>query len=61
MTGVQTCALPISAAVLPLKPADWNAGTAKPILDAAHASLEAARADLATALAEAKAAKAALQ
>jgi len=50
-----------AAAVLPLLPADWNAGTAKPILDAAHASLDAARADLATALAEAKAAKAALQ
>jgi len=50
-----------AAAILPLHPADWNAGTAKPILDAARSSLEAARADLATALAEAKAAKAALK
>jgi hypothetical protein len=47
-------------AVLVLTPADWNAGTAKPILDAAQASVVAARADLKTATAEARAVRAAL-
>lgn len=48
-------------AVLVLTPADWNAGTAKPILDAARASIVAARADLKTAMAEARAVLAALR
>jgi hypothetical protein len=48
-------------AVLPLTPAEWNAGTAKPILDAAHDSLKAARGDIKTAIAQAKAAIAALK
>ncbi|HSO28576.1 MAG TPA: hypothetical protein VLS28_01615 [Candidatus Sulfomarinibacteraceae bacterium] len=48
-------------AVLVLTPAGWNAGTAKPVLDAAHRSVVAARADLKTALAEARAVRAALR
>jgi hypothetical protein len=47
--------------ILPLTPAQWNAGTAKPVLDAARSSLVTARTDLATALTEAKAAVAALK
>jgi hypothetical protein len=48
-------------AVLPLTPAQVDAGTAGPVLDAAHASLVTARGDIQTALTEAKAARAALQ
>jgi len=47
--------------VLAQTPATWNAGTAKPILDAARASLLAARSDLQTALTEARATLAALR
>jgi hypothetical protein len=50
-----------AAAVLPLTPAGWNAGTAKPVLDAARASIVAARGDLRTALADGQAAIAALK
>lgn len=48
-------------AVLAQTPAGWNAGSAKPILDAARASISAAHADLRTALAEARATLAALR
>ena len=47
--------------VLAQTPAAWNAGTAKPILDAARASLSAAHTDLRTAVSEARAALAALR
>jgi hypothetical protein len=49
-----------AAAVLAQTPATFNAGTAKPILDAARASIGAARTDLGTAMREARAALAAL-
>ncbi len=49
-----------AAAVLAQTPASWNAGTAKPILDAARASISAAHTDLRTALKEARATMAAL-
>ncbi|MBI3744931.1 MAG: hypothetical protein HY264_00090, partial [Chloroflexi bacterium] len=48
-------------AVLAQTPAAWNAGTAKPILDAARDSISAARSDLRTALSEARATLAALR
>jgi hypothetical protein len=48
-------------AVLAQTPATWNAGTAKPILDAARASILAARTDLRTAVSEARAVLAALR
>jgi hypothetical protein len=48
-------------AVLAQTPAAWNAGTAKPVLDAARASLSAAHADLRTAVSEARATLAALR
>jgi hypothetical protein len=48
-------------AVLAQTPATWNAGTAKPVLDAARASLSAARSDLRTAVTEARAVLAALR
>lgn len=47
-------------AVLDLTPADWNAGTASPILRAARESIAAARADLRTAMTEARQVLAAL-
>ena len=47
--------------VLPLTPADWNAGTAGPILREARAAIEDARADLRTAKAEARQVIAALR
>ncbi len=40
--------------VLPLAPADWNDGTAGPILRAAHQSIVDARGDLRTAMSEAR-------
>jgi hypothetical protein len=49
------------AAILGQTPADWNAGTAKPVLDAGRASVSAARTDLRTALREARAVLAALR
>ena len=39
-----------AAAVLALTPAAWNAGAAKPVLEAARGSIAAARADLKTAM-----------
>lgn len=50
-----------AGAVLEQTPATWNAGTAKPILDAARASIAAARSDLRTAMTEARAVLAALR
>lgn len=50
-----------AANVLAQTPAGWNAGTAKPVLDAARASVSAAQADLRTAVGEGKAALAALR
>ncbi|MEO8468391.1 MAG: hypothetical protein ABI573_01845 [Chloroflexota bacterium] len=50
-----------ATAVLAQTPATWNAGTAKPVLDAARASIGAARSDLRTAMAEARAVLAALR
>ena len=50
-----------AANVLAQTPATWNAGTAKPVLDAARASVSAAQADLRTAVADGKAALAALR
>lgn len=47
--------------VLPLTPADWNAGTAGPVLREARAAIEDARADLRTAKAEARQVIAALR
>lgn len=40
--------------VLPLTPADWNNGSAGPVLRTAHTAIAAARADLRTALSEAR-------
>jgi hypothetical protein len=48
-------------AILAQTPATWNAGTAVPVLDAARASISAARTDLRTALSEARAVLAALR
>ena len=50
-----------ASAVLAQTPATWNSGTAKPILDAARASIAAARSDLRIALTEAQAVLAALR
>ena len=50
----------LAAMVLPLTPAEWNAGTAQPVLRAAHVAVDAARADLRTAKAEARQVLAAL-
>ena len=50
-----------ATAVLAQTPTTWNAGTAKPILDAARASIAAARSDLRTAMTEARAVLAALR
>ena len=47
--------------VLPLTPADWNAGTAGPVLREAREAIEDARADLRTAKAEARHVLAALR
>ena len=47
--------------VLPLTPADWNAGTAGPILRAAREAIANARADLGTAKSEARQVLAALR
>jgi len=44
----------VAAKVLPLTPADWNAGTAGPVLREARAAIQAARADLRTAMAQAR-------
>lgn len=51
----------LAAKVLPLTPADWNAGTAGPILAAARGSMTTARGELRTALAEARQVMAALR
>ncbi|MEO8207780.1 MAG: hypothetical protein ABI598_02000 [Chloroflexota bacterium] len=50
-----------AAAVLAQTPTTWNTGAAKPILDAARASISAAHTDLRTALTEARAVMAALR
>jgi hypothetical protein len=50
-----------AGAILGQTPATWNAGTAKPVLDAGRASISAARSDLRTALQEARATMAALR
>lgn len=50
-----------AAAILALTPAGWNAGTAKPVLDAGRASISAAQSDLRTGLREARAVIAALR
>ena len=47
--------------VLAQTPSSWNAGTAKPVLDAARASISAARTDLRTAVSEARAVLVALR
>jgi hypothetical protein len=44
-----------AAEVLALTPAAWNAGDAKPVLDAARASVQEARESLRTAIREARA------
>ena len=44
----------VAERVLPLTPADWNDGSAGPVLRAAHAAIAASRADLRTAVAEAR-------
>ncbi len=44
----------VAAKVLPLTPAQWNRGTAGPVLRAAHDSIAGARAELRTAMAEAR-------
>jgi hypothetical protein len=50
-----------AAAVLALTPAAWNAGDAKPVLDAARSSIAEARASLRTVMREARAALADLR
>lgn len=50
-----------AADVLALTPAGWNAGSAKPVLDAARTSVSTARTDLITALREARATLVALR
>ena len=54
-------AQPVPGAVLPLTPAQYNGGTAGPILKSSRTALGTARNDLQTALADAKACRAALQ
>jgi hypothetical protein len=44
----------VPATVIGLTAADWNAGTAKPVLEAGHATLKSARGDLARALQDAR-------
>lgn len=44
----------VAEEILPLTPADWNAGTAGPVLREARGAILAARADLRTAMAEAR-------
>lgn len=52
---------PVAGHVLPLLPADWNDGTAKPILVAARGSIKTARAELQAARKDAQACRADLR
>ena len=54
-------ASPLPAQLLPLTPAEYNAGTAGPVLAAARTAIVAARNDLKSAVADAKACRAALK
>ncbi len=54
-------AQPIAGKVLPLTPSDWNSGAAGPVLNQARTDLTAARNQLRTAVAEAKACREALK
>ena len=55
VTAAVGLASPLPAALLPLTPAEYNGGTAGPILASARAALGTARDDLKTALADAQA------
>jgi hypothetical protein len=57
----QAAASPVPGQILPLTPADWNSGTAGPILTSARHSLRSAHDDLAAARADAAACVAALK
>jgi hypothetical protein len=54
-------ATPLSAALLPLTPAQYNGGTAGPVLNSARASILSARDQLKTAVADANACRVALK
>ena len=56
-----TLASPLSGELLPLTPAEYNGGTAGPVITAARADLVKAVADVKTAVADAKACRAALK
>jgi len=61
VTAAVGLASPLSAQLLPLTPAQYNVGTAGPILTAARTALGQARDDLRSALADAKACRDALK
>lgn len=61
VTAAAGLAGPLPAQLLALTPAQYNAGTAGPVLKTARANLVAARNDLKTAVADAKACRAALK
>lgn len=61
VTAAVGLATPLPAALLPLTPAQYNAGTAGPILTSARTSLGQARDDLKSAMASAKACRDALK
>lgn len=60
-TRAVSLAQPIPGKVLPLTPSDWNSGAAGPVLNQARTDLVAARNQLRTAVAEAKACREALK
>jgi hypothetical protein len=61
VTAAVGLAGPLPAQLLPLTPAQYNGGTAGPILTSARSSLTTARSDLKNAVADAKACRAALK
>lgn len=61
VTAAVGLASPLPAQLLPLTPAQYNAGTAGPVLKSARAALGSARADLKTAVADAQACRNALK
>jgi hypothetical protein len=60
VTAAVGLASPLPAQLLPLTPAEYNAGTAGPILTSARAALGSARNDLKSAIADAQACRSAL-
>ena len=61
MTQAVDLASPLPAALLPLTPAEYNAGTAGPVLANARSALVQARDQLKSAVADAKACRDALK